>query len=66
MLLVIITIIVTSTIPGMLTYSRKDQEYEAGGTTVCPDEPQNRLTSLVRSLKAPPLHLYPENPPNPR
>jgi hypothetical protein len=33
---------------------------------VCPDEPQNRLTSLARSLKAPPLHLYPETPPNPR
>jgi len=33
---------------------------------VCPDDPQDRLTSLARSLQAPPLHLYPENPPNPR
>ena len=33
---------------------------------VCPDEPQRRLPDLGKSLKQPPLHLYPENPPNPR
>jgi hypothetical protein len=33
-----------------------------GKEPVCPDEPQNRLTSLARSLKAPPFHLYPETP----
>jgi hypothetical protein len=30
------------------------------------DEPQKRLTSLAQWFKAPPLHLYPEKPPNPR
>jgi hypothetical protein len=34
--------------------------------SVCPDQPQNRMKSLARLLKAPPLHLYPENPSNPR
>jgi len=33
---------------------------------VCPDEPQKSLPDLGKSLKAPPLHLYPENPPKPR
>jgi hypothetical protein len=55
-LLIIITFIVTPTIPGMLTFSRKDQEYGAE-QPVCPDEPQKSLTSLAQWLKAPPLHL---------
>jgi hypothetical protein len=29
---------------------------------VCPDEPQKSLPNLGKSLKAPPLHLDPENP----
>ena len=29
---------------------------------VCPDEPQKSLPDLGKSLKAPPPHLYPENP----
>jgi hypothetical protein len=33
---------------------------------VCPDEPQKGLPDLGKSLKAPPLHLYPENSPKPR
>jgi len=49
---------------GMLTYSRKDQEY-GGEEAVCPDEPQKRLTSLAQWLKAPPSHFYPKNPPKP-
>ena len=64
-LLIIITFIVTPTIPGMLTFSRKDQEY-GGKEPVWPDELQKCLPDLGKSLKAPPLHLYPENPPNPR
>jgi len=60
-----ITFIVTQTIPGTPTYSSKDQEYGAG-ERVCPDEPQKCLTGLAQWLKTPPLHLYPQNPPNPR
>jgi len=30
---------------------------------VCPDEPKKSLPDLGKSLKAPPLHLYPEKPP---
>jgi len=40
----------------MLTFSRKDQEYGAGGIGV-PGWASNRLTILDRSLKARPLHL---------
>ncbi len=57
-LLVIITFIVTPTIPGTLAFSCKDQEYGAGGTGV-PGEPQKCLTVLVKSLQTPPPHLYP-------
>jgi len=32
---------------------------------VCPAEPQKTLPNLGKSLKARPLHPYPENPPNP-
>ena len=46
----------TVSIATTLASSRKDQENGAE-QPVCPDEPQNRLTSLARSLKAPPLHL---------
>jgi hypothetical protein len=53
-----ITFIVTPTIPGMLIFTRKDQEYGLE-QPVRPDEPQNRLKSLARSLKASPLHRYP-------
>jgi hypothetical protein len=33
---------------------------------VCPDEPEKSLPDLGKSLKAPPLQIYPENPPKPR
>ncbi|MDP3041057.1 MAG: hypothetical protein Q8O18_14475 [Deltaproteobacteria bacterium] len=57
--MVIITSIVTTTTPGTLTFSRKDQEYGAREEPVCPDEPQKCLTVLVKSLQTPPPHLYP-------
>jgi len=62
---VIITYYYDPDIPQTPTYSRKDQECGAE-QLVCPDEPQKSLPYLGKSLKASPLHLYPENLPNPR
>jgi hypothetical protein len=53
-----ITFIVTPTIPGMLAFSRKDQEY-GEEESVCADEPQKRLTGAAKSLQTAPPHLHP-------
>jgi len=50
----------------MLTSSRKRRRRIRGGREpVFPDEPQKGLASLAQSLKAAPLHLYPQIPPPP-
>jgi hypothetical protein len=51
------------TIPGMLTFSRKDQEYRAEGNRCARMSRKKSWPAFAQSLKAAPLHLYPSKSP---
>ena len=60
-----ITFIVAPTTPGVLTFSRKDQEYGAGGTGVpgWASKPPNEPRPIVESVPSPPLtRKFPGSP----